>query len=74
MPIADMNAATGRLTLGMIYGGVVILAIGGSVFLGAQSSSIPFLLGKNRAKGAVAALQATEQTVNPQAITVATAA
>lgn len=56
--------ATGRLTLAMIYGGVLILAIGGSIFLGAQSSSIPFLLGKDRAKGAVAALQATEQTVN----------
>jgi MFS family permease len=55
---------SGHLTVGMIYAGVVVLAVGGSVFLGAQSSSIPFLLGKDRAKGAVAALVATEQGVN----------
>ncbi len=55
---------TGHLTIGMIYVGVVVLAVGGSVFLGAQSSSIPFLLGKDRVKGAVAALAATEQGVN----------
>jgi MFS family permease len=55
---------TGHLTIAMIYGGVVVLAVGGSVFLGAQSSSIPYLLGKDRSKGAVAALAATEQGVN----------
>ncbi len=55
---------SGHLTVGMVYAGVVVLAVGGSVFLGAQSSSIPFLLGKDRAKGAVAALAATEQGVN----------
>jgi MFS family permease len=56
--------ATGHLTLPMIYAGVLVLAVGGSVFLGAQTPSIPFLLGKDNAKGGVAALQATEQTVN----------
>lgn len=55
---------SGHLTIGMVYAGVVVLAVGGSVFLGAQSSSIPFLLGKDRVKGAVAALAATEQGVN----------
>ena len=55
---------SGHLTIGAIYAGVVVLAVGGSIFLGAQSSSIPFLLGKDRAKGAVAALVATEQGVN----------
>jgi MFS family permease len=55
---------TGRLTVGLIYAGVFVLAVGGSIFLGAQSSSIPYLLGKGRAKAAVAALTATEQTVN----------
>ncbi len=55
---------SGHLTITMVYVGVVVLAVGGSVFLGAQSSSIPFLLGKERAKGAVAALAATEQGVN----------
>jgi MFS family permease len=55
---------SGHLTVGMIYAGVIVLAVGGSVFLGAQSSSIPYLLGKDRAKGAVAALAATEQGMN----------
>jgi predicted MFS family arabinose efflux permease len=41
-----------------------VLAIGGSIFLGTQTPSIPYLLGKDRAKGAVAALHATEQGVN----------
>lgn len=56
--------ATGHLTLWMIYAGVVVLAIGGSIFLGAQTPSLPFLLGTDRVKGAVAALSATEQSVN----------
>jgi MFS family permease len=56
--------ATGHLTLPMIYVGVVVLAVGGSIFLSAQTPSILFLLGKGRAKGAVSALQATEQGVN----------
>lgn len=54
----------GLLTLPLLYGGVVLLAICGAVFLGAQSSSIPYLLGKERSKAAVAALVATEQGVN----------
>jgi predicted MFS family arabinose efflux permease len=41
-----------------------LLAICAAVFLGAQASSIPYLLGKDRAKSAVAALSATEQAVN----------
>jgi MFS family permease len=56
--------ATGHLTLWMIYAGVLLLAIGGSIFLGAQTPSIPYLLGKDRVKGAIAALSATEQGVN----------
>jgi MFS family permease len=64
MMLFAVALATGRLTIGMIYAGVLILAIGGSIFLGAQSSSIPFLLGKDRVKAGVAALQATEQGVN----------
>jgi MFS family permease len=56
--------ATGHLTIGMVYAGVLILAIGGAIFLGAQTPTIPYLLGKDRAQGGVAALQATEQTVN----------
>jgi MFS family permease len=54
----------GVLTLPLIYVGVVLLSICAAIFLGAQASSIPFLLGKDRAKAAVAALVATEQGVN----------
>jgi MFS family permease len=54
----------GILTLPLLYTGVVLLAICAAVFLGAQASSIPYLLGKDRAKSAVAALSATEQAVN----------
>jgi MFS family permease len=54
----------GFLTLPLLYTGVVLLAICAAIFLGAQASSIPYLLGKDRAKSAVAALSATEQGVN----------
>ena len=54
----------GWLTLPLLYTGVVLLSVCAAVFLGAQASSIPYLLGKDRAKSAVAALSATEQGVN----------
>jgi predicted MFS family arabinose efflux permease len=41
-----------------------LLAICGAIFLGCQAPSIPYLLGKDGAKGAVATLFATEQGVN----------
>jgi len=56
--------ATHLLTLPLLYAGVVLLAICGAIFLGCQSPSIPYLLGKDGAKSAVAALFATEQGVN----------
>jgi MFS family permease len=56
--------ATHRLTLPLLYAGVVLLAICGAIFLGCQSPSIPYLLGKDGAKSAVAALFATEQGAN----------
>jgi hypothetical protein len=56
--------ATHHLTLPMIYVGVFVLAIGGAIFLGAQTPSIPYLLGMDRSKSAIAALAATEQSVN----------
>jgi MFS family permease len=64
MALFTIAFATGHLTLPMIYVGVVLLAICGSIFLGAQTPSIPYLLGTDRTKSAVAALQATEQSVN----------
>ena len=64
MALFSVLFATGHLSVGMIYAGVVLLAIGGSIFLGAQTPTIPYLLGKDGAKSGVATLQATEQTVN----------
>jgi MFS family permease len=64
MAVFSVLFATGHLSVGMVYGGVVLLAIGGSIFLGAQTPTIPYLLGKDGAKSGVATLQATEQTVN----------
>jgi MFS family permease len=64
MALFTVLFATGHLALWMIYAGVLVLAVGGSTFLGAQTASIPYLLGKDRTKGAVAVLQATEQSVN----------
>lgn len=63
MALFTLLFATGHLTLPMIYAGVVVLAVGGATFLAAQTASIPYLVGKDRSKGAVAVLQATEQTV-----------
>jgi len=64
MALFTLAFATGHLTLPMIYVGVFVLAIGGAVFLGAQMPSIPYLLGLDRSKAAIAALTATEQSVN----------
>jgi MFS family permease len=64
MALFSVLFATGHLTVGMVYAGVVLLAVGGSIFLGAQTPTIPYLLGKDGAKSGVATLQATEQTVN----------
>jgi MFS family permease len=50
------------LTIPMIYLGLVVLSVCGAVFQGCQASSIPYILGKDRATQAVAALIATEQT------------
>lgn len=54
----------GLLTLPLVYTGVVLLSVCAAIFLGAQATSIPYLLGKDRAKAGVAALVATEQSVN----------
>jgi MFS family permease len=54
----------GVLSLPLLYAGVVLLSVCAAIFLGSQASSIPFLLGKDRAKAAVATLVATEQGVN----------
>ncbi|HET9030679.1 MAG TPA: MFS transporter [Candidatus Aquilonibacter sp.] len=52
------------LTLPMIYGGLVVISICAAAFLGGQSPSIPYLLGKDRATAAMASLTAAENTSN----------
>src|SRR6185437_14511015 len=41
--------AAHALTLPMIYGGLVIISICAAAFMGGQSPSIPYMLGKERA-------------------------
>jgi MFS family permease len=55
--------ATGHLSIAMVYGGVVVLAIGGSIFLGAQTPSLRYILGADGVKSGMSSLVATEQTV-----------
>jgi MFS family permease len=52
----------GCLTLWMLYTGIAVMSLCAAVFQGGQASSIPYLLGKERATQAVAALTAVEQT------------
>src|SRR5581483_9605910 len=42
------------LTLPLLYGGIVLHAICGAIFNGGQASSIPYVVGKDRATKAVA--------------------
>jgi MFS family permease len=64
MVVFAVTYATHALTLPLLYAGVVLLAVCGAIFLGCQAPSIPYLLGKDGARPAVAALFATEQGVN----------
>ncbi len=48
------------LTLPMIYGGLIVISICAAAFLGGQSSSIPYLLGRERSTEAIAVLIASE--------------
>ena len=52
--------ATGTLNLWILYPGIVLHAICGAIFNGGQASSIPYVLGTDRATQAVAALQGAE--------------
>jgi MFS family permease len=63
MSLFTLAYALHLLSLPLLYAGVVLLAICGAIFLGCQSPSIPYLLGKAGAKSAVSALFATEQAV-----------
>ncbi len=52
------------LTLPILYTGIAISAASAAIFLGGQSTAIPFLVGKERSAKAVASLIAAEQTTN----------
>ena len=52
------------LTLPVLYTGIVVVNIAAAVFLGGQSTSIPYLVGKDRTPKAVASLLSAEQTSN----------
>lgn len=52
------------LTLPMIYAGLVVISICAAGFLGGQSSSIPFLVGRKQSTKAIAVLIAAENTSN----------
>jgi predicted MFS family arabinose efflux permease len=56
--------ARGALTLPWLYAGIALIATCAAFFVGGQTPSIPFLLGKEGAAPAVAALIATEQGAN----------
>jgi MFS family permease len=56
--------ARGILTLTELYVGISIIATCAAFFIGAQSPSLRFMLGKERAAPAIAALVATEQGAN----------
>ncbi len=57
-------AVTHRLSLPIVYGGTVVLSIAGAIFLGSQTPTIPYILGKDRSRVAVSTLIGTEQGVN----------
>ena len=52
------------LTLPELYIDIVIVSMAAAIFLGGQSTAIPYLVGKARSGKAVAALIAAEQTSN----------
>lgn len=52
------------LTVADIYAGLVIVALAAAAFLGGQTASIPFLVGKDRGTEATAALSGAESFAN----------
>jgi MFS family permease len=54
----------GRAPLAVIYGVVAAISLSDAVFIGGESSSVPFVVGKERVANAIAALLAAEQSAN----------
>ena len=51
----------GMLALPLVYAGMTIVSIAGAIFVGGQSTSVPFLVGPGRVGAAVATLVAAEE-------------
>lgn len=64
MALFALLFARHALTLGMLYGGLVLISICAAVFMGGQASSIPFLVGPESGTQAAAALSTAENTSN----------
>jgi MFS family permease len=62
MALFALGFARGFLSIGLLYSGIALISVAAAVFMGGQASSIPFLIGKERATRAVSALTATEMT------------
>lgn len=56
--------ATGHLTIGIVYAAVMVLSVGGALFVASQMPSIRYVLGADGSRSGLSALHATEQTVN----------
>jgi MFS family permease len=61
MALFAVGYARGFLTLGILYGGIVVMSVAAAIFVSCMSSTIPYLVGKDRATRAIAALLAAEQ-------------
>jgi len=61
LAVFAVGYARGFLSLGILYGGIVVLSIAAAVFVGGQASAVPYLIGKHRATQAMSALFAAEQ-------------
>jgi MFS family permease len=57
-----LGFALGFLTLPLLYAGIATISVCAAFFVGAQSSSLPYLLGKDGATRAIAALLTAEQS------------
>jgi MFS family permease len=56
-----LGYARGFLTLPLLYSGIVVMSIAAAIFMGGQATSIPYLVGKDRATKAVSSLLVAEQ-------------
>ena len=61
LAVFAIGYARGSLTLPILYGGIVVMALAAATFMGGQASSISYLVGKDRATSAVSSLLVAEQ-------------